>query len=121
MAHMNELVGILYGGFYDKENDGFHIYSYDILKNELGEEYVCTSIFLCDQYSTRYIDWNRDIDVVKHFTDGDWVVYSKDRSFVECALKSFREKRIAEVQKQLDNLTQNQVEFVRHLSAEHSI
>ena len=121
MAHMNEPVGILYGGFYDKGNDGFHIYSYDILKNELGEEYVCTSIFLCDQYSTRYIDWNRDIDVVKHFTDGDWGVYSKDRSFVECALKSFREKRIAEVQKQLDNLTQNQVEFVRHLSAEHSI
>lgn len=118
---MSEPVGILYGGFYDKECDSFSIYSYDILKDEHGTEYVCTSIFLSDQFSARYIDWNRDLEVVKKFTDGDWVVYSKDRSFVECALKSFREKRIAEVQKQLDNLKQNQVEFVRHLSAEHTI
>ena len=118
---MSEPVGILYGGFYDAECESFSIYSYDILQDERGNNYVCTPIFLSDLYSTRYIDWNREVEVVKKLTGDNWAIYSTDRSFVECALKSFREKRIAEVQKQLDNLTQNQVEFVRHLSAEHSI
>lgn len=113
---MANKVGILYGGFYNYAEGTSNIYSYDILVDEYGEPYVCVPIFTSELFSTKYIDWNRQLDKRLPLKDNDWVIYSKDRDVVEAELTGYRNGLMANLKRQLTALEANPVRFIEHIT-----
>lgn len=113
---MDKKVGILYGGFYNYSEGTSKIYSYDILVDEYGEPYVCVPVFTSELFSTKYIDWNRQLDKRLLLKDNDWVIYSKDKEVVEAELMEYRNGLMANLKRQLTALEANPVRFIEHIT-----